>query len=235
MGRRLQDALGWTIQYTIDTNRSKVREGSWTRMALCDSLRSCVTQPDIMSCDDAILADLGMQLSDSTATTGDQGGAGDAAMCTRLRKPGNPEAAPSLAYRCDLCEAQGCNDAWKRMHIDYVHGGLQRYRNAVSVMRSYSGPYVPDATDKRATIQAARQCQEFATTMPETLITDNGAKWWEQLQTNVYAGAQELWQCVMRMLQTSKYASIHPQELKPKVEYSKYAHPTAQKRRQFEA
>ena len=146
-------------------------------MALCDSLRSCLTQPDIMSCDDAILADLGKQLSDSTATTGDQGSAGEAAMFTRLRKPGGPEAAPSLAYRCDLCEAQGCNEVWKRMHIDYLHGGLQRYRNAVTVMRSYSGPHVPDATVKRATIQAARQCQEFATPMPETLIPNDGATW----------------------------------------------------------
>ena len=171
---RLQDALGWTIQ-NMETNRCQVREGSWTRTALCESLLSCLTQPDIARCDDAILSVLSMQLSVSTATMGDQGGAGDAAMFTRLRKPGSPEAAPSLAYRCDLCEAQGCNEVWKRMHIDYVHGGLQRYRKAVTVMRSYSGPHVPDATDKRATIQAARQCQEFPTTMPETPIPNNGA------------------------------------------------------------
>ena len=101
---RLQEALGWTSQ-NMETNRCQVREGSWTRTALCESLRSCLTQPDITRCDDAILADLSMQLSVSTATMGDRGGAGDAAMSTRWRKPGSPEAAPSLAYRCDLCEA----------------------------------------------------------------------------------------------------------------------------------
>ena len=155
-------------------------------------------------------------------------------MFTRFRKPGGPEAAPSLAYCCDLCETQGCSEVWKRMHIDYEHGGMQRYRNAFTVMRSYSGPHVPNATDKRATIQAARQCQEFATPMPETLIPNDGANWWEQLQKNVYAGAKELWHCVQQHVHLST-DKIQPQELKPKAQYSMYRHPSAHRPRQFEA
>ena len=171
---------------------------------------------------------------------GDQGGAGDAAMYTRWRLPEGREAAPCLAYRCELCEAQGCNEVWKRMHIDYVHGGLQRYRNAVTIMRCYSGPHVPVATAKRASIQAARQCQEFATSMPETVLINDDASWWEQLQKNVCAGAKELWHCVQQHVHLSTGASQGcPSDpllsLKPQAQYSMFRHPSAHRPRQFEA
>ena len=101
-------------------------------------------------------------------------------------------------------------------------------------MRSYSGPHVSDATDKRATIQPARHCQEVATPMPETLIPNDGANWWEQLQKNVYAGAKELWQCVQQHVHLST-DKIQPQELKPTAQYKKYRHPSVHRPRQFEA
>ena len=168
--------------------------------------------------------------------TGDQGGAGDAAMYTRWRLPEGREAAPCLAFRCELCEAQGCNEVWKRMHIDYVHGGLQRYRNAVTVIRCYSGPHVPDAIAKRASIQAARQCQEFATSMPETVLTNDDASWWEQLQNNVFAGANDLWHVLQQHASAAHGCPLDPfLSLKPHAQYSIFRHPSAHKPRRFEA
>ena len=76
------------------------------------------------------------------------------------------------------------------MHIDFVHGGLQRYRNAFTVLRSYAGPYVPAATDKRATIQAARQCQTHATLTPETVLPKSVAEPFEKLNSNLYSNLQ---------------------------------------------
>ena len=70
--------------------------------------------------------------------------------------------------------------------------------------------------------------------MPETLIPNNSANWWEQLQKNVYAGATELWQCVHLHVHLSM-DKIRPQELKPKAQYSMYRHPSAHRPRQFQA
>ena len=70
--------------------------------------------------------------------------------------------------------------------------------------------------------------------MTETLITNNGANWWEQLQKNVYAGAKELWNCVQQHVHLSM-DKIQPEELKPKTQQSMYRHSSAHRPRQFEA
>ena len=225
---RLQTAFGCSndiMEYT----RGKAESNEWTQASLMQSIRHCLEATD-----DHIMVELNEQLSRSSEGASDQGGAGDAAMYTTLRKADTQDATPSLAYRCDLCDAQGCNEVWKRMHIDFAHGGLQRYRNAFTVLRSYAGPYVPTAADKRATIQTARQCQEYATLKPATVLPTSIAAPLDELQSDLNAGATLLWTCIHEYI---KEPGSDPQWciMKPIIDYTRWKQPSVQRPREFVA
>ena len=189
MVKRLQEIFGVSDQ-EIEQCHAQAKKSNWGTEALGSAIFSCLSQRDLSTCEDPVMTYL--MAADIPRRACDGGGAAQAAMPVRLRRPDAPGCPPALAHRCELCEAQGPDDMWKDMHIDLTHGGPQRYRNAVSVLRHFAGAYVPSGTDKRTSTENARRCQEFGMGRPETLLPSKAYAQWDALAENLHSGFEHM-------------------------------------------
>jgi len=188
MWERLREAFGIT-DTELDTWAQKAQAGEWQQEDILHGLRECLGAADINYEASPVLK----CIAQSQKRLHDEGGASRAAMPMRLRRRDQAGAHPSLAYRCELCEAEGVNDVWRKMHVDYVHGGAQRYRNAIAILGKYSGSHVPSGTAKRCAFENARRCQEFGMLRPETLLPETTRRELEEVTSNMYHGSDSLW------------------------------------------
>jgi len=187
--RRLQEALG-VSDAELELCTAHADSGQWTKEALGHAVDLCVAESDPDACDHNVLGFFTSVYAPERLH--DQGGAEGAAMATRLRVPDESGAQPSLAYRCELCEAEGIDEMWKLMHIDFVHGGVPRYRNAVAVLRRYAAPHSPSGTAKRLALENARRCQEFGMRRPETLLPMSAYAKWDNLAADLHHGLADV-------------------------------------------
>ena len=136
--------FGFTDEFLLHW-RNRVATNWLSAQSLYNALIGCLSADDISSTRESILSELVAQIAAMQQIACDQGSADESAMITKLRAMLCPSASPSLSYRYELCEAEGFDQIWKRMHIDFTHGGMQRYRNAFTVLRAYAGAAsIPD-------------------------------------------------------------------------------------------
>ena len=227
---RLQEALGISA-VELSAAEDKARAGEWRQEDILHALRECLGDAEINYEANHVL----QCLPCAEDRLHDKGSAGPAAMPTRLRRPDEPGAHPSLAYRCELCEAEGADDAWRNMHVDYVHGGAQRYRNAIAILGKHSGAHVPSGTAKRHAFENARKCQEFGTSQPVTLLPTAAHDELEKVTLNLFHGSLDMWRLLDdALMQTSAVPSPGDLHEQPQQKYlPSQPHEWAQQPRQF--
>ena len=190
---RLKEALG--LDGTADAAMAaRATDEQWSDDSIWEAVRLLLLPAGIESPQESPVTQY-LQ-SAWRARPHDTGDASHAAMPMRLRHQGGATPpAPALPFCCELCEAQFATERRFEEHVNCVHGGEQRYRDAWLALEEQQ-PHVVSPQEMRRVVEAMAECYHHATVLPQAApeaarlpLAEQQEALWQRLTTA--AGAQQ--------------------------------------------